>query len=241
MPHPSIEVWLMQILASLTGVSELLDNAVHLLLINDLLKGVPFGIALLLIWAVPREQDAEKERESALRIVLATALALVIGRSLQNLIPSPRPLMVPEIASMYPPIFQDYRFDWNTFPSDHMALYFTIALGVYSLRRALGIGLILWSVVGVGFSRVYAGYHYPLDILGGMLVAVASLTLVWGVRGWLQPSLSNMVKLASGYPALAMAAMFLVSFQIATVFDTVRGLGEFSRVGMRLVLTALLQ
>jgi hypothetical protein len=50
-----------------------------------------------------------------------------------------------------------------------------------------------------------------------------------------------MVKLASGYPALAMAAMFLVSFQIATVFDTVRGLGEFSRVGMRLVLTALLQ
>lgn len=241
MPHPPIELWMMSLFASLVGTSEFLDGAVHLLLTNDLLKGVPFGTALLLLWAVPREAHAEKERTSLLSILLATGFSLVIGRTIQNLIVNPRPLMVPEMAVLYPPTFQNYRLDWNTFPSDHMALYFTIALGVYSLRRALGIGLILWCLLGVGFARISAGYHYPLDILGGIAVASASLSLVRWLHGWLEPFLARFTRLATLYPGLAAAAMFIICFQISTVFDTVRGLGEFGRVGMRLMLTALLQ
>ncbi len=241
MPHPSIELWLMQWLGSLAGASALLDSAMHLLLGNDLLKGVPFGTALLLVWAVPRAQHEEDERESLLCIVLATALSLFIGRAIQNFIVSPRPLMVPELASLYPPVFHDYRLDWNAFPSDHVALYFTLALGIYQLRRPLGIALIAWCLAGVGVSRIYAGYHYPIDILGGMAVAATSLIVTQYVRVWFHPLLNKVVRLAAHYPAVAMAAMFLIAFQVATVFNTVRELGEFGRVSMRLVLTALLQ
>ncbi|MBI3303104.1 MAG: phosphatase PAP2 family protein, partial [Deltaproteobacteria bacterium] len=202
---------------------------------------VPFGTALLLLWAVPRAQHEEDDRESVLRILLATALSLVIGRAIQNVVESPRPLMVPEIAAMYPPAFHEYRLDWNSFPSDHMALYFTIALGIYFVRRSLGIVLIAWSLGGVGFSRIYTGYHYPLDILGGMAVATASLALVLSMRAWLRPLCTKAVRLSARYPALAMSAMFLLSFQIATVFNTARELGEFGRAWMRMVLTALLQ
>jgi len=241
MPHPPIELWLMSFFASFAGTSEFLDGVIHLLLTNDLLKGVPFGTALLLLWVVPREPHAAKERTSLLTILLATGFSLVIGRAMQNLIASPRPLMVPEMAALYPPTFQDYRLDWNTFPSDHMALYFTIALGVYSLRRALGIGLILWCLVGVGFARLSAGYHYPMDILGGMAIASGSLALMRSMHAWLEPSLARLAGLAGLYPGLATVSMFIICFQISTVFDTVRGIGEFGRVGMRLVLTALLQ
>jgi len=240
MPHSSIEIWLMQWLGSLAGASELLDRVMHLLLGNDLLKGVPFATALLLVWAVPRAQHEVEERESMLCIVLATALSLVIGRAIQNLFVSPRPLMVPELAALYPPVFHDYRLDWNGFPSDHMALYFAIAFGVYQVRRSLGLALMAWCLGGVGCARVYTGLHYPLDLLGGVVVAAAAVVLVWRMRAWLRPWCDKALHLASRYPAVAMTVAFCLCFQIATVFNTVRELGEFGRVSVRLLRTALL-
>jgi len=241
MPHATIELWLMALVGSLAGAWALLDSAMHLLLSNNLLKGVPFATAILLLWAAPRAERQEEERQSVLAILLATMLALVMARVVQNGFESPRPLMVPELAAMYPPSFHEYRLDLNSFPSDHMALYMTIALGVYQLRRRLGIVLMAWAVGGVGFSRLYAGYHYPVDILGGMAIAAVSLALVSKTRVWLHPLLRKVAQLAARYPAGAIATMFFLCFQIATVFDTIREIGEFGRVGVRLVLTAVLQ
>jgi undecaprenyl-diphosphatase len=239
MPHPALELWIMGVFGSLGGVLELLDHAIFLLLNNDLLKGVPFAAALFLLWAAPRPQQADEDREAVLYIVLATMLSLVTGRIVQNMFQSPRPLMVPEIAAMFPPTFNEYRLDWNTFPSDHMALYFAIALGVYHLRRPLGMVLIGWSLVGVGLPRIYAGYHYPLDILGGMAVAATSLVLVWQTRAWLRPLCANVLRLTVRYPTLAMSVAFILCFQIATVFNTARELGEFGRTSVHLLRTAL--
>jgi membrane-associated phospholipid phosphatase len=241
MPHCAIELWVMSVLGSFGGVFELFDQAIFLLLTNDFLKGVPFAAALLLLWVVPRPPHADEDREAALYVVLATLLSLVIGRIVQNMFQSPRPLMVPEIAAMYPPTFSDYRFDWNSFPSDHMALYFAIALGVHRVRRALGMVLIGWSLVGVGFPRIYAGYHYPIDILGGMALGAVSLALVWQMRTWLRPLCTKVRQLAARYPTMAMSAAFILCFQIATVFNTARELGEFGRTSMRLLRTAFLQ
>jgi hypothetical protein len=77
--------------------------------------------------------------------------------------------------------------------------------------------------------------------LGGIAVAVASVTLVWQTRAWLRPLCTKALRLASRYPALAMAAAFLLCFQIATVFNTVRELGEYGRVSIRMLRTALWQ
>jgi undecaprenyl-diphosphatase len=241
MPHPSIEIWFMTWIGSLGGISGWLDNAMFLILTNDLLKGVPFAAALLLLWAVPRSQQADRDRETVVLILLATTLSLIVGRLLQNYIESPRPLMVPEVAAAFPPTFHTYRLDWNSFPSDHMALYFAIALGVYQVRRSLGWVLMAWCIGGVGLARVYTGYHYPLDLLGGVAVAVASVTLVWQRQTWLRPGCTTVLRVASRYPAMAMTAAFFLCFQIATVFNTLRELGEFGRVSMRLMRTALLQ
>ena len=239
MPHPALELWIMGVFGSLGGVLELLDHAIFLLLTNDLLKGVPFAAALFLLWAAPHPQQADEDREAVLYIVLATILSLVTGRIVQNMFQSPRPLMVPEIAAMFPPTFNEYRLDWNTFPSDHMALYFAIALGVYHVRRLLGMVLIGWSLVGVGLPRIYAGYHYPLDILGGMAVAATSLVLVWQTRAWLRPLCAKALRLTARYPTLAMSVAFILCFQIATVFNTARELGEFGRTSVHLLRTAL--
>lgn len=60
--------------------------------------------------------------------------------------------------------------DWKSFPSDHAMtafLIFYIAI-IFGLPFCWGLlPLALWVVWG----RVYAGLHYPIDVLGGFVLA----------------------------------------------------------------------
>jgi hypothetical protein len=85
MSHLWIELWLMQVIGSLAGSWALLERAMHLLLRNDLLKGVPFAATLLVLRAVPQPQHQEAERVSALHIELAAMGSLMVGRIIQEL------------------------------------------------------------------------------------------------------------------------------------------------------------
>jgi undecaprenyl-diphosphatase len=60
----------------------------------------------------------------------------------------------------------------SSFPSGHAA---TSAAGAFILAYLLGrggLGLALLAVA-IGFSRVYVGVHYPLDVLAGAVVGLA--------------------------------------------------------------------
>lgn len=52
--------------------------------------------------------------------------------------------------------------------SNHMALAIFLTLSLGFRERILNVILILWAFL-VGFSQIYVGVHYPLDILGGFL------------------------------------------------------------------------
>jgi len=61
-----------------------------------------------------------------------------------------------------------------SFPSTHMAVAFAIATAIYLYgHRRLGPVLFFIALL-IGFGRVAAGVHYPIDILGGALVGVFS-------------------------------------------------------------------
>lgn len=78
----------------------------------------------------------------------------------------------------------------NSFPSGHTATAFTIfLLTVYFFPqpRIMMIGFIYALLCG--YSRIYLGQHFPLDIAGGILVAIASLH----ISQWLRHSLRNSI------------------------------------------------
>jgi len=67
----------------------------------------------------------------------------------------------------------------SSFPSDHTTFMLSIAFTLLLLKNTRNIGfiLMLMGVVG-GLSRVAAGVHYPLDILGSMGVSMSTGVIV---------------------------------------------------------------
>ena len=74
-----------------------------------------------------------------------------------------------------------------SFPSGHamaaVALAVLVVLVAGPRRRALVVGLAAAAVVGYCALIVSRGWHYPTDVIGGWLVTLAWLALLWLAAG----------------------------------------------------------
>lgn len=79
----------------------------------------------------------------------------------------------------------------SSFPSGHSATAFTFALLLSLLsRRKLVLMIALPAATCVGYSRVYLGQHFPLDVGGGIIVAAFSVSLaIWVHQWWMKRQL----------------------------------------------------
>jgi membrane-associated phospholipid phosphatase len=67
---------------------------------------------------------------------------------------------------------------WNSFPSGHTATAFTLFLltiYLFPTKWVFAIGAIFALICA--YSRVYLGQHFPMDLGGGIIVAVMSVQL----------------------------------------------------------------
>lgn len=91
-----------------------------------------------------------------------------------------------------PGVHYQERGTWKTTPADHVVTArkgssFVSSHAANSMALALAAMLtipllrpwILFLPLGVGWSRLYLGKHYPTDILGGFLVGIFAALVVW--------------------------------------------------------------
>ncbi len=125
------------------------------------------------------------------RVGMVLLFTFVLNAIIKSIFEIPRPDVIEHLV---------HADDWS-FPSGHsqgaMVLWGWLA---YELKdkRAYVIAAIL--IAGVGFSRIYLGVHYPIDVLGGFLIGLLTLfTYAWLLKrsppGWvpLGPTRQSMI------------------------------------------------
>ena len=100
--------------------------------------------------------------------LFAFGMASVAGLLYYN----PPPFVVEQTVPLIP-----HEAD-NGFPSDHTLYAMVAAADIFIYRRKIGILLGILAVL-VGVFRVIAGIHHPIDIVGGIAIAIAATCIAW--------------------------------------------------------------
>lgn len=193
----------------------------------DHLEGV--GLVALLWYLWFKVPDSET-RAQVVAGVIGAACAGAASRLLQLLLPThPRPLHDPGLHFLAPlgvnPHLLSY---WNSFPSDHAALFFGLGASICMLDRKLG-ALALGASAIVTLGRIYEGYHSASDILGGAGLGILAVCLAQASP--LRPCVLWIVALERGKAPLFYMLAFMLSYQVSTLFDDVRSVGvDYARV-----------
>ena len=111
-------------------------------------------------------------------IVLASfvsgGIALLIALFIRSLYQSPRPFTA---LKQIVPLIDESKQSLQSFPSNHAAVFFAFGTFIYFYNTRLG-ALYLIAAVLMGIARVMAGVHWPLDIVVGAALGVASAYLI---------------------------------------------------------------
>ncbi|HEY0580808.1 MAG TPA: phosphatase PAP2 family protein [Chloroflexota bacterium] len=128
-------------------------------------------LALLLVWFRTASAGLGP-REAVLTGFVAAALAFGVGYMLEQLLSRPRPF----VALGLTPLFA-HAAD-SSFPSDHTLLSVALVGPLLWRLPRVGIWLFGWAML-IGMARVAAGVHYPSDVVGSAILALAIDALVW--------------------------------------------------------------
>jgi undecaprenyl-diphosphatase len=203
--HQSWDFALTKAINSFAGHSPLLDRVEQVLTVSQLPQGVALVAVLWYLWFETNDVDT---RARLLSGIVAAACAGVLRRVFQLVLPThPRPLHTEALGFVMPAGVQPATLNhFNSFPSDHGAVFFGVAIAVGrnrpagDLRRSHG----RQSSISPGSTPAGRCHRLPCRI-----VAVEQ-----NHRSWFYPM------------------AFLLTYQVATLPDDVRliGRGLFSAV-----------
>lgn len=168
----SVDTAILRIINGLSGHMKFFDIAMRVITKYGYLLYVVYGIVR---WFAPdsKTQRTVNGRKSLLYAFFAVIIGSVISWIWGAVWFRNRPFVtLPE--DIHPLISYG---ESASFPSSHSALSLSVALRLFIDGLPKAGWLIGWSMV-IAFSRLYAGLHYPSDILGGFALAFISNCLV---------------------------------------------------------------
>jgi undecaprenyl-diphosphatase len=162
---------------------------------DDVLKAIaaqgPFALLaiLALMWFLPNPTAPRgMERRAVLYAALTAAIGLGVNQIIGHLWARPRPGVGHVVTQLLG------GTNDPSFPSDHATLAFGLALPILLVARRWDIVLLVAALL-IGFARVYVGRHYPGDILGSLVVALAVTAGVWKARDLLERAIAPLFTL----------------------------------------------
>jgi undecaprenyl-diphosphatase len=158
----------------------------------DLFLPVVMIIALIAVWFSGRNiADRTKNQYGVICSLASMGIANLLVFICNGVLPDRlRPFEAfPDKVNLifYPPTDP-------SFPSNAAAASFALAIGLWVYNRKLGYILSIPALI-ISFGRIYMGVHYPLDILGGLALAILATGIVIVVIKLCRPVLDRLLNL----------------------------------------------
>ena len=145
-------------------------------------------VIIILVLAILWILKGNSTRDVILYGIYASIIGLVINYVIGLVYFHPRPFMI----GLGTQLFQ-YPAE-TSFPSDHTTFMVSIALIFLYFKetRVYGVILLILGLIG-GLARVFSGVHFPLDILGSVVVSIISSLIIYQFKGDFNP-LNTIIK-----------------------------------------------
>jgi undecaprenyl-diphosphatase len=140
-----------------------------------------YAVATIALWFLARPYGEVRWKLASASGLAAAALAMATNQVVSHLWERPRPFTAhPVLTHLLSAPSPD-----PSFPSDHAAVAFAIALAVLAFSRRAGILFLTFAGL-IGLSRIALGLHYPSDVLAGIIVGyVAALVVTHLAAPWI--------------------------------------------------------
>ncbi len=115
---------------------------------------------LVVLWFI----DGKIKKEQVIHALLASFIAWTIAEVLKQIFHTPRPFEINHLATTVLALPAD-----PSFPSGHAATVFALAFTIFFHDKKVGVIFIILAVL-VGWARVAANVHFPIDIVSGAII-----------------------------------------------------------------------
>lgn len=181
--------WLFHLLNDFVGTFPPLDWLTRAM-VNDYTIPTILSLVAAGMWfAGATETERLRYQRAVILIALGILFSQALIKDLSYVYFRPRPFALEPVNLLF------YRPSVSSFPSIPIAAAFTFAMGAWYANRRIGKILFTLGIL-YALARVYAGVHYPSDVIGGAAIGAGMAWLLVRLRFAFEPLADFLIRIA---------------------------------------------
>ncbi len=171
----NIDLWLFHLLNDFVGTFPPLDWFTRLI-VNDYTIPTILSLVAAGMWFAGSDgEERARYQRAVILIALGILFSQALVKDLAHFYFRPRPFATEQVKLLF------YRPSVSSFPSIPIAVAFTFAMGTWYANKTIAKILFTLGIL-FALARVYAGVHYPSDVIAGAAIGAGMVWVIAQLR-----------------------------------------------------------